>query len=146
MMALMMSLDPYSLLVEISAPSQPLPPPWRVEQPRRESSAGTAIPKVIDVGPEPPRRPARRFPVGVGLGRGAWIAPGPFPQTSRPNRTCDFHRIRLSTSLSGLVRALPFWDHGVGMRAPRNRYRMIGTEAGLKSAIPSCSGSHPFRV
>jgi hypothetical protein len=40
----------------------------------------------------------------------------------------------------------PVLDHGVGIWEPRNRYRKTGTEAGLKSVIPSCSGSHPFRV
>lgn len=56
------------------------------------------------------------FPLGIGTaqdtGRGSpsegrtgrpptrYLIAGPFPAASGPNRTCDFHRIRLSSDLS----------------------------------------------
>lgn len=45
--------------------------------------------------------PLRKTPaaVGVGSGRGFRVSLDPFPRPAPPNRTCDFHRIRLSTDL-----------------------------------------------
>ena len=56
-------------------------------------------------------------PVGVDMGRGAWISPGPFPHVAPPNRTCGFHRIRLSTSHA--VAMVIGLSHGVGILVPR---------------------------
>jgi hypothetical protein len=44
------------------------------------------------------RRLAERGdPSGVGLERGVGVSAGPFPEAARPNRTCPFPSIRLST-------------------------------------------------
>ena len=57
------------------------------------------------------------FPVGVDMGRGSRISPGPFPHVAPPNRTCASQRIRLSTSYA-VVTVVGF-SHGVGILVPR---------------------------
>jgi Lipopolysaccharide assembly protein A domain len=39
----------------------------------------------------------------VGPGRGSGLSTGPFPRNRFPNRACDLHRTRLSTSPGGSV-------------------------------------------
>ena len=65
--------------------------------------------------------------VQVGLGRGVGVAPGAFPQAARPNRTCPFPSIRLSTRPGWVGCQGVAGVHGVGMFDPRYRYRVIGT-------------------
>jgi hypothetical protein len=83
---------------------------------------------------------------GVEPGRGASLSAGPFSPTRSPNRTCAFQRIRLSTSPVGhsmvcvvVVRSV----HGFGIFVPRYRYRVTGTDAGLKSQMTSSWGTSP---
>ena len=79
-------------------------------------------------------------PVRVGQGRGTGRWTGPFPLAALPNRTCDFHRIRLSTSQGRAGRAGV--DQGVGIFEPRYRNRWIVIVVGWKRDIPLYSGHH----
>lgn len=60
--------------------------------------------------------------------RSCWVGDGApvrplsrwFPRPRPPNRTCDFHRIRLSTGHAGQTGAMiVVRSHGEGMTAPR---------------------------
>src|SRR5215470_2346929 len=48
-------------------------------------------------------RPAPATAGEVGPGRGSGLSTGPFPRSRFPNRACDLHRTRLSTSPGGSV-------------------------------------------
>ena len=80
-----------------------------------------------------------RRPSEVGRGRGVPIARGPFPPAACPNRTCGFHRIRLSTSP---VRALVV-VRVVGSRAWVSRH--LGTDDEQSSSWRVATGSRRRR-
>lgn len=70
--------------------------------------------------------------VSVDPGRSGPIARVLFPGAALPNRTCDFHRIRLSVGHVGTGVSV----QGVGILLPRYRYRWMRIETGLKSRTP----------